>query len=113
MPKNKMSDLRDHMFEVFEGVKDGTLDIHRAKALANIAQVIINSASAEVRAVNAYNALGDNARGSNFFELPAAEQRDDPAPKRLSGAPSAAPGEGIHAIDPLRARLPEPAEGRK
>lgn len=103
MPKNKMSDLRDHMFEVFEGMKDGSLDIHRAKALANIAQVIINSASAEVRAVNAYNAMGENSRGSNFFELPAGEEGPvAPPAKRLSGAPSAGPNEGIHAMDPLR-----------
>lgn len=101
MPKNKMSDLRNHMFEVFESVKDGEMDIHRAKALANIAQVIINSASAEVRAVNAYNAMGEGARQSNFFELQEVAEAP-PEIKKLTGAPSSGPNEGIRAADPLR-----------
>ena len=101
MPRNKISDLRDHMFEVFEKVKDGEMDITRAKALANIAQVIVNSASAEVRAMNAMNAMGEGTH-SGFFELSSDEKPARtalPSPKPNGGT---GPNEGIHAKDPLR-----------
>jgi hypothetical protein len=58
MPKNKLSDLRDHLFETLEMLKDkeAPMDIARAKAIANVAQTIINSATVEVKAMNALNA---------------------------------------------------------
>lgn len=56
--KNKLSDLRDHLFETLEMLKDPEkpMDIARAKAVANVAQVIINSATVEVKAMDAMNA---------------------------------------------------------
>jgi len=49
MPKNKIDDLRDHLFATIEGLldKDEPLDIDRAEAVAKVAQVIVNSAKAE------------------------------------------------------------------
>lgn len=46
--KNKISDLRDHLFETLEGLKDGSMDLERAKAIADVGQTIINSAKVEV-----------------------------------------------------------------
>jgi hypothetical protein len=49
--KNKISDLRNHLFEVIEALKDKhePMDIERAKAVAAVAQVIVNTATAETK----------------------------------------------------------------
>ena len=48
--RNKISDLRDHLFEVIEQLKDkdAPMDLDRARAVADVAQVIVNSAKVEV-----------------------------------------------------------------
>ena len=58
MPKNRLSDLRDHLFETLEALKDPDkpMEIARAKAIAGVAQTIINSATVEMKAMNAINA---------------------------------------------------------
>lgn len=48
--KNKIEDLRNHLFETIEALKDTEkpMDVDRAKAIAEAAQVIVNSAKVEV-----------------------------------------------------------------
>jgi hypothetical protein len=48
--KNKMTDLRDHLFAALEGLADDDkpLDLDRARAIAEVAQTIVNSAKVEV-----------------------------------------------------------------
>ena len=48
--KNKIEDLRNHLFATIEALldEDDPLDIDRAKAVSNAAQTIINSAKVEV-----------------------------------------------------------------
>lgn len=48
--KNKITDLRNHLFETIESLKDAEkpMEIERAKAIADVAQVIVNSAKVEV-----------------------------------------------------------------
>jgi len=60
-----MTDLRDHLFATLEALqdKDAPMDIERAKAIAGVAQVLINSAKIEVDLVNT---IGERAR-SEFF----------------------------------------------
>lgn len=50
MPKNKMCDLRDHLFAALEGLADEEkpMDVDRAQAVANVAKEIINSAKVEL-----------------------------------------------------------------
>lgn len=50
MTKNKIEDLRDHLFVTIEKLLDDEdpMDILRAKAVSNAAQAIINSAKVEV-----------------------------------------------------------------
>ncbi len=64
MKKNTLSDLRDHLFDVLERVKDGndpeadpkdTIDLDRAKVIANVSKQIIDSAKVEVEAVKVLN----------------------------------------------------------
>ena len=77
MAKNKISDLRDHLFETIEALKDKDqpMDLARAKAISDVAQTIINVAKVEVDMVKA---VGSEVPISGFFNLlPAApEDRD-------------------------------------
>jgi len=69
MAKNKMTDLRNHLFETIEGLMDSEnpMDIQRAKAVAGVAQTIINSAKLEVEYLKLTDQLGG---GSVFLEEP-------------------------------------------
>lgn len=48
--KNKINDLRDHLFETLESLRDEKepMEITRAKAIADVARVIVDSAKVEV-----------------------------------------------------------------
>jgi hypothetical protein len=47
--KNRIEDLRNHLFATLEDLRDDEkpLDIERAKAICEVAQVIVDSAKAE------------------------------------------------------------------
>ena len=64
--KNKISDLRNHLFVVLEELADpeSNYDIEKAKVIANVAQTIINSASVE----NQYLKIVGSSQGSGFIE---------------------------------------------
>lgn len=55
MARNKMSDLRDHMFAALERLNDEELsteklqeEIQKAKSIASIGSVLVNSAKVEI-----------------------------------------------------------------
>ena len=60
--KNKISDLRNHLFETLERLKDPELnldtEIQRAKAIKEVGSVIIDSAKVEVDLLNAVGGKG-------------------------------------------------------
>lgn len=68
MPKNKISDLRNHLFAALEGLTDteSPLDLDRARAICEVSQTIINAGKLEVEMVKAISnsALDPSA----FFE---------------------------------------------
>jgi hypothetical protein len=49
-PKNKINDLRDHLFATLESLRDETapMDLDRARAVADVARAVIESAKVEV-----------------------------------------------------------------
>ena len=53
--KNKIEDLRNHLFATLESLQDEDkpMEIDRAKAIADVAQVIVNSAKIEVDFIRA------------------------------------------------------------
>lgn len=53
--KNKIDDLRNHLFATLEALRDDEkpMELARAKAIADVAQTIINSAKVEVDFINA------------------------------------------------------------
>lgn len=83
MAKNKINDLRDHLFETLEALKDPDkpMDLERAHAVSQIAQNLINLAKVEVDLVKA---VGGSAPGGGFFNLPVEESRELP---RIAAAP--------------------------
>ena len=63
--KNKIEDLRNHLFVAIEALLDeeNPMDIDRAKAVADVAQVMINSAKVEVEFMKV-----TGGTGSGFIE---------------------------------------------
>lgn len=68
MAKNKIEDLRDHLFATIEGLRDGSMDNATAKAITNASQSIINTAKVEVDFIKAMGGIGE---GSGFIPLEA------------------------------------------
>lgn len=49
MPRNKIEDLRNHLFSALESLSDETnpMDLERAQTIANVGQVLVNSIKVE------------------------------------------------------------------
>jgi len=62
--KNKMDDLRNHLFETLEALKDKEhpMEIERARAVAQVADVIVETAKVEVRMLEV-----TGGKGSGFI----------------------------------------------
>lgn len=82
MAKNRMSDLRNHLFEVLEALKDtdSPMELDRAKVASEVAQTIINSAKAEI---DLLRVIGRN-ESSDFFET---ERMSEVPARRDGGVP--------------------------
>ncbi len=63
--KNKIEDLRNHLFATLEALQDPEkpMELDRAKAIADVGRVIIDSAKAEVQYLQATNQV----RGTGFI----------------------------------------------
>jgi len=63
--KNKLTDLRNHLFATLEGLLDEEkpMDLDRAKAVAEVGQVLINSAKVEV----GFMRIAQNSNGTGFI----------------------------------------------
>jgi len=64
--ENKISVLRDHLFDTIEKLKTGKMELETAKAITNAAQTIVNSAKVEVDFLKTMGGIGD---GSGFIPL--------------------------------------------
>lgn len=75
-----ISDLRNHLFAALDGLadKDKPMEIERAKAIADVARVIVDSAKAET------DLLKVTGRGTTTGFVPLAAV--PPAPRRLGAA---------------------------
>jgi hypothetical protein len=58
--KNKIEDLRNHLFATLEALQDEEkpMDLERAKTIATVAQAVINTAKVEVDFINATGSRG-------------------------------------------------------
>ena len=83
--KHGISDLRDHLFETLAGLRDkqNPLDIDRARAVSDIAKVIVESAKVEVDFLKVTGAV----RSTGFLPI----EEDVPPPRQLPPKPAAPP----------------------
>ncbi len=72
--KNKMTDLRNHLFATLEALQDEDkpMDIERAKAICQVCSVLVASAKVEVDFINA---VGGNS-STGFIESQPALPRE-------------------------------------
>jgi hypothetical protein len=79
--KNRMKDLRNHLFETLEALKDEAkpMDVDRALAVAHVANVLIESAKVEVAFIRATDAVLEG----EFFDTPLEEPKPRPV-RRLA-----------------------------
>ena len=79
MSKNKLSDLRDHMFDVIERLKSNNdqsvddnekIDIETAKAIAQAGGVILHAAKLELDYVKQADKMGYTVEKTTFFSEP-------------------------------------------
>ncbi len=72
--KNRIEDLRNHLFETLEALRDEEkpMELARASEIANVARVIVDSAKVEVSFLKVTGAL----RATNF--IPLVEEVDAP-----------------------------------
>jgi len=85
MAKNKIQDLRDHLFEELERLRDAKpeemkMEIERAKAFQGLSSAITATAKVEIDMVKAVSGTPE----TDFIPI-APESRD--LPKRLFGGP--------------------------
>lgn len=88
--KNKIEDLRNHLFETLEALKDPErpMEIERAKAVAEVAKVIVDSAKVEVDFVKATGA----SAGTGFVPVADLAPRPHSAPPaQLAAGPTSTP----------------------
>lgn len=74
--KNKLVDLNNHLFEELERLNDDDLkgeqlqeERERAKAMANIAQTIINNGELALKAVKHYDEMGNKEKIPDILQL--------------------------------------------
>jgi hypothetical protein len=70
--KTNVDDLRNHLFETLEMLKDGDerMSIEKARAIADVAQTIINTARVELD----FQKASKNPTGSRFIPLESGEK---------------------------------------
>jgi len=58
--RNKIEDLRDHLFATIEALrdKDQPMEVDRARAIRDVAQVIVNSAKVENEFIRETGSVG-------------------------------------------------------
>lgn len=78
-PKNNLDELREHLFATLRGVKDGSMDIDRAKTVVQVADALIDSARVEVE----FTRVTGRESGSRF--LPAPDDANKPLPPGITG----------------------------
>ena len=83
--KNKIEDLRNHLFATLEALQDEDqpMDIKRARAIADVAKIVVESAKTEVK----FLAVTGAVKGTGF--IPAApEERAAEGLPRLGDIPA-------------------------
>lgn len=103
--KKTVDDLRDALFDVIAGVRDGSVPLDKAKAVAELTQVIVNSSKVEVEFLRATNGKGAT---SGFL----GRQLPEPAAPDGGGNGSEPLPPGITGVHQHRISDVEPGSGK-
>lgn len=88
--KNKIEDLRNHLFETLEALKDDEkpMEIDRARAIVDVSRAIIDSAKAETQHLQIVGEImretGSTSAGTGF--IPVVAMPAKPASQIVRGA---------------------------
>lgn len=63
---NSITDLRGHLFDTLKALKEGSMELDRAKAITDVSQVLINTAKAEIDFIRAAERVNEK---SEFFGI--------------------------------------------
>ncbi len=65
--KNKLTDLRNHLFETLEALKDeaNPMEVDRAKAISDVGQTLIETAKLELKFLEL---MGSADKPTKFFD---------------------------------------------
>lgn len=85
---NDITALREHLFGALRGLSSGTVDVDKAKAISDVAQVIINSAKVEIEHIKV------TGQGSSGFITDAPQIMS----KTATGTKSVNGGTTIHKL---------------
>jgi hypothetical protein len=71
-----INDLRELLFQAMEDLKGGTINVDQAKQMANLGQVIVNSAVAETRHIKEQGGSGTGfiEDGSRVLKITSREE---------------------------------------
>lgn len=84
--KNKISDLRDHLFATIEELRDkeNPMDVHRAQAIAEVARAAIDSAKVEVAMLRVLDDMGaQDVSTTGFIPVEAEGERVGESQRQL------------------------------
>ena len=86
MPNKTIDDLRAHLFATLEGLrdKDNPLDLERAKAIADVSRVMVETAKVEATVAVAYMYATGQSAASPFLPGVAPQQKTLPTAGRPS-----------------------------
>jgi hypothetical protein len=79
MKEKTITDLRDRLFEMIDAVKNGTVDIEKAKVVNELGKTIIHSAKVEV------DFLRVSDRDSSYFIQPPILSSEQKAQSGITG----------------------------
>lgn len=88
--------LRRHLFDAIAGVKAGTVDVDKARAINDLSQTIVNTAKVEVDYLRTVSGKGSSFMSSALVDAPPA--LPTPTPGQVPPAGQARPGNGITSI---------------
>lgn len=79
---NTISDLRKHLFDAIQGVRDGSMDTDKAKTVAELAKVVVDSAKVEV---DFMKVRGESKGGTGFVPDEPAKIAEPGQPRLVKG----------------------------
>jgi hypothetical protein len=79
---NTISDLRKHLFDAIEGVRNGSMDVDKGKTISDLAKVVVDSAKVEV---DFMKLRGEGGKGTGFVPEEKQIEAEPGTPRLVKG----------------------------